>query len=465
MLRTLALAGLVTLFGAAASEAQYRDSYPPDEQYSERDDDYYDDDYDYELLGDPDEYGYNEPDGYGYNEPDIDVGIFASLGHNGRWHLAANLGWVWRPYAATGWRPYSAGHWVWTSYGWTWVSYEPYGWATYHYGYWASDPFLGWVWIPGYEWSACRVQWAYYDNYVSWAPLAPPGYYCPRPYTTAGFSFWITIGASNFCDPYPIRHCVTPVYTSGYKERVKYKSPDRGYVERYSGRSIRTTSVEFKHKSWSRGESTSAKFTSKSRGGSNSAKFTSKSNGGSNSAKFTSKSNGGSKSAKFTTKSRVNKPEVRALNQAKNSGRSENRALKSKSQSAPSRQFQARESQRVSSGRKAVKPQRATRESNFARAERPSKQFAKSGKSVSRESRVARAERPSKQSFNGNRSTREQRSIQKPSREQRQSKASFQTARGSGERKSMTSGNKSERREVATKGKKSGSGKGRGKAR
>jgi hypothetical protein len=396
MVRTLVLAGLVTLFGAAASEAQYRDSYPPDEQYvSQYDDGRYDDDYDYELLGDPDQYG--------YNEPDIDVGIFANLGHDGRWHFAANFGWVWRPYAATGWRPYSHGHWAWTSHGWTWVSYEPFGWATYHYGYWAHDPHFGWVWIPGYEWSASRVQWAYYDNYISWAPLAPPGYYCPRPYTTAGISFWFTIGASNFCDPYPYRHCVTPVYHSGWKDRVKYKSPDRHYVERYTGRSIRTTSVEFKHKSWSRGERTTAKFTSKSRG---------------------------------------YQPEARAWSQAKSSGRSDTRALKSKSRGTPERQFEARESQRASSSRKAVKPQRVTRESRVARAERPSKQFS-SGKSA-----------------------REQRSIQKPSREQRQSKASFQTARGSDERKSITaSGNKSARRDVAAKSKKSGSGKSRGKAR
>src|SRR5678815_3965234 len=245
MVRTLALAALVTLFGAGASQAQYQDSAPPPEGYDEEllgpyEQQQYDGDQQYDDRYSDDRYG-----DHGYSRPDVDVGIFANLS-NGSWFMSANFGWVWRPYAATSWRPYTNGRWVWTSYGWTWVSYEPFGWATYHYGYWNCDSALGWVWIPGYEWSACRVQWAYYDNYVAWAPMYPPGYACPRPFTTAGFNIWFTIGASHFCDPYPARYCVTS-YDNVYTQRVAYKSPGRTYVQQYTSAPIRESSVSFKH--------------------------------------------------------------------------------------------------------------------------------------------------------------------------------------------------------------------------
>jgi hypothetical protein len=260
MLRTLALAALVTLFGAVASQAQYRDSAPPDEQGSPQ----YDtqtpyNGYDEELLGPYDDQRHNVDrydgryDTNGYSRPNVDVGIFANL-TDGRWFLTANFGWVWRPYASyAGWRPYRDGRWVWTSYGWTWVSYEPFGWATYHYGYWNCDAALGWVWIPGYDWSACRVQWAYYDDYICWAPLPPPGYSCPRPYTTAGFNIWFTIGASHFCDPYPAHYYVRPAYHTVYSPRVAYKSPARTYVQTYTRTPIRESKVVFKNRTVVRG--------------------------------------------------------------------------------------------------------------------------------------------------------------------------------------------------------------------
>jgi hypothetical protein len=254
MVRTLALAALVTLFGAVASKAQYQDSAPPDQQNAPQ----YDNQapppgYDEQLLGPYQGQQHNDDQDYdnqGYSQPDVNVGMFASLGNDGRWFFTAGLGWVWRPYAAAGWRPYSAGRWVWTSYGWTWVSYEPFGWATYHYGYWNCDSALGWVWIPGYQWSACRVEWAYYDNYVCWAPLPPPGYSCPRPFTTAGFNIWFTIGANHFCDPYPSHYCVRPAV---YGPRVAYKSPDRYYVQQYTRTPIRESSVRFKNTTFVRG--------------------------------------------------------------------------------------------------------------------------------------------------------------------------------------------------------------------
>src|SRR5688572_19351761 len=287
MVRTLVFAGLATLFGASVSEAQYRDSYPPDDQYGSQyeTESTYDPSYDYELLGPPeDRYRYDD-DYDGYNdEPDADLGIFVSLGSHGRWQVSATYGRVWTPYHRVGWRPYTAGRWVWTSYGWTWLSYEPYGWATYHYGYWANDPYLGWVWIPGYEWAACRAQFAYYDNYISWAPMTPPGYYCPQPWTTAGFSFWFTIGADRFCDPYPAHYYVTPTYKSHYKQVVAYKSPSRSYVQKYTAAPIHQKTVQFKNTTWSKGGAASARF--ETRGGSvGTTKFNAKS-GSSKSGSF-----------------------------------------------------------------------------------------------------------------------------------------------------------------------------------
>lgn len=259
MVRTILFAALVSLLGVTASNAQYTDSAPPEQSY-ESDEPY--PGYDYELLGDPDEYRdeYYDDDRYrgGYDQPDTDVGMFVSLGSDGRWFFQASYGWVWRPYAPVAWRPYVAGRWVWTDYGWTWVSYEPFGWATYHYGSWANDPMMGWVWVPGYEWSACRVRWAYYDNTICWAPIAPAGYYYPDPWTRSGVNIWISIGASHFCDPYPARYYYHDYYYRDarykpqYVQTVAYKSPGRNYVERHSGTSVRTSKVTFKHTSFSR---------------------------------------------------------------------------------------------------------------------------------------------------------------------------------------------------------------------
>jgi hypothetical protein len=360
------------------------------------------------------------------------------------------------------------GRWVWTTYGWTWVSYEPFGWATYHYGYWASDPMLGWVWIPGYEWSACRAQFAYYDNYISWAPMAPPGYYCPQPWSTAGISFWITIGANNFCDPYPVRHCVTPKYKTWYSERVAYKSPDRHYVESYTGAQVRTSKVHFKNTTWSRGDGGSTKFTTRG----TKAKFSS--SGDSRGAKFTSKSN------RVVTKStRSQKSETRFV-APRNNG-SGSFAMKSKPRQEAKRQSQFQETRRTVSKREVVKPQRQTQENRVLRADRSSKQSLARGTSShvrqttskqqfrapsqSRESRVVtRTERSSKQQFKSGAAREQRSSFQKAQRAERTSRPSYQRAeRSSGERKAAVSSKKSTRRDVANT--KSGSGKGRGKAK
>jgi hypothetical protein len=347
------------------------------------------------------------------------------------------MGWVWRPYAAASWRPYANGRWVYTTVGWTWVSYEPFGWATYHYGYWARDPMLGWVWIPGYEWSACRAQFAYYGDYISWAPLAPPGYYCPQPWSTAGISFWFTIGASNFCDPYPVRHCVTPRYQSWYPQRVAYKSPSRNYVEQYAG-PVRTSSVRFKNTSWSKVDRGSAQFNSQP---DRRVVTKSKSSGFRETREFTAPRN--SRSGSYAMKS---KP------------RFEQRQFSNQTQRNLSKRLQREFTPR----KQAVKPQRETRQNQMLRAERPSKQRYQ----PQQQSRVTRAERPSKQTMKSYAMREQRSSYQKAQRVERSSRPSFQRAErsaGAEERKATYSSKSSGKREVAkTKG---SGGKGHGKAR
>jgi Family of unknown function (DUF6600) len=94
----------------------------------------------------------------------------------GHWIRVQPVGIVWVPYVYTSWRPYYYGYWIYTNYGPTWVSYEPWGWLTHHYGRWFFAAGNGWCWMPGHEWGPAWVNWATYDNYVSWAPMAPSNY-------------------------------------------------------------------------------------------------------------------------------------------------------------------------------------------------------------------------------------------------------------------------------------------------
>lgn len=150
----------------------------------------------------------------------FDVSLFYyELAPYGEWVVREPYGWVWIPYDVTpSWRPYSHGHWVWTECGWTWVSYEPFGWATYHYGRWYYDPWYGWAWIPGTEWSPAWVAWRAGRGWIGWAPLPPAAVYRPG----FGFDFdlvscrgmhrfsWCFVPARYFCEPQVIDHIVRP---------------------------------------------------------------------------------------------------------------------------------------------------------------------------------------------------------------------------------------------------------------
>ncbi len=124
---------------------------------------------------------------------------FSELNDYGEWMHVHGYGSVWRPYAEPTWRPFMYGHWVYSADGWLWDSDEPFGWIVCHYGNWLHDEELGWIWIPGYEWSPARVEWNVSNDEIAWAPLAPPFVYghhhhgfvhaewsiCPAPYFTS----------------------------------------------------------------------------------------------------------------------------------------------------------------------------------------------------------------------------------------------------------------------------------------
>jgi len=99
---------------------------------------------------------------------------FGELNDYGEWAWMQGYGTVWRPYADPGWRPFMYGHWSYTDDGWLWDADEPFGWIVCHYGNWTYDDEMGWVWVPGYDWSPARVEWHVTDREIAWAPLFPP---------------------------------------------------------------------------------------------------------------------------------------------------------------------------------------------------------------------------------------------------------------------------------------------------
>lgn len=105
----------------------------------------------------------------------VGIEVFqSSLAPYGRWFQHEKYGLVWTPTVVdVRWRPYTSGNWIYTDYGWTWNSDEDWGWATYHYGRWFFENGIGWVWVPGYDWSPAWVSWRSGNGLLGWAPLPP----------------------------------------------------------------------------------------------------------------------------------------------------------------------------------------------------------------------------------------------------------------------------------------------------
>jgi Family of unknown function (DUF6600) len=82
---------------------------------------------------------------------------------------------VWVPTVTPqGWHPYPACQWVKSAqYGWYFDDRTPWGQIVHHYGRWAHDDQMGWIWIPGSEFSPGWVVWRTSPQWIGWAPMAP----------------------------------------------------------------------------------------------------------------------------------------------------------------------------------------------------------------------------------------------------------------------------------------------------
>jgi hypothetical protein len=123
---------------------------------------------------------------------------FPVLNAYGNWIDVGPYGRVWQPAVMSDWRPYTNGQWVWSDRGWMWDSDEPFGWVVYHYGYWTQMESLGWVWVPGNDWSPARVNWYTENDYIGWAPMAPPQASYPGAYQSGYENYWTVVPAPQF---------------------------------------------------------------------------------------------------------------------------------------------------------------------------------------------------------------------------------------------------------------------------
>jgi hypothetical protein len=165
---------------------------------------------------------------------------FAMLDEYGSWIDLAPYGQVWSPWVSYEWRPYAYGHWSWSRGGWVWVGYEPFAWVVYHYGFWDFDRQLGWVWIPGYEWSPANVAWCTSDEYMCWAPLPPSNMSLIQPGDLYWEQLWVVVPAGDFTRDNVAQYRATDgTLRDGSKVRNgDRRSPDPRDVERRTKRKV-----------------------------------------------------------------------------------------------------------------------------------------------------------------------------------------------------------------------------------
>lgn len=101
--------------------------------------------------------------------------IHAVLADYGRFVQHPTYGEVWVPTVTpTGWHPYEPCHWVKTRrLDWFYLDRTPWGAIVHHYGRWAHDIALGWIWVPGVDFSPGWVLWQVTPQQVGWAPMPP----------------------------------------------------------------------------------------------------------------------------------------------------------------------------------------------------------------------------------------------------------------------------------------------------
>lgn len=99
-----------------------------------------------------------------------------ALAPYGTFRQHERYGEVWVPSVTpAGWQPFPACHWVYTKdYGWFFDDRTPWGSIVHHYGRWALDAAMGWVWVPGDQFSPGAVVWnTTIAGKVGWAPAVP----------------------------------------------------------------------------------------------------------------------------------------------------------------------------------------------------------------------------------------------------------------------------------------------------
>ena len=101
--------------------------------------------------------------------------VRAILSQYGSFTQHPRYGEVWVPSVTPqGWHPYPPCMWVASKrFGWYFNDPSPWGAIVHHYGRWGHDPQMGWVWVPGNEFSPGWVLWRTSKDYVGWAPMLP----------------------------------------------------------------------------------------------------------------------------------------------------------------------------------------------------------------------------------------------------------------------------------------------------
>jgi hypothetical protein len=187
--------------------------------------------------------------------------FYDELSPYGTWIDYPSYGYVWLPSVEAGFSPYAtAGHWVWTEDGWLWVSDYDWGWAAFHYGRWYMDDSYGWMWIPGEEWAPAWVAWRSCPGYYGWAPLYPGisiGVTFGDPYYARRES-WVFVQNEYIADPNVSRYYGPRSSNESFLSRSTYinrtaptgsgrsryiPGPDRGEVERTTGKPVRDMTV------------------------------------------------------------------------------------------------------------------------------------------------------------------------------------------------------------------------------
>jgi hypothetical protein len=134
-----------------------------------------------------------------------------------------------------------------------------YAWGSipYHYGTWVLDPYLGWIWVPGYVWAPSWVVFSSGPDYIGWAPV-PPRFVVGAPIGFATFApeRCVVVPAHAFLAP-RVRGFVVPRSTAHValshtrivnnitveNHIVVNHGPDPRGIERAAGRSVRPVPI------------------------------------------------------------------------------------------------------------------------------------------------------------------------------------------------------------------------------